>query len=97
MMDLYLRTSHKYFYQVQATMLCTKREWCDFVVCTNKDMHIERITRTSLMDKVLPSLKSFYFSAILPELACPRFQQGGIREPQDWLDSSSDLCAMDLC
>ena len=83
--------NHKYFYQVQATMLCTKRDWCDFIVCTSQDMHIERVLRTNLMDKVLPNLKSFYFSAILPELACPSYQQGGIREPQDWLKNSSQF------
>ena len=40
---IYLRTSHNYYYQVQATMLCTQRKWCDFVVCTKNDIHIERI------------------------------------------------------
>jgi len=25
-----LRTSHNYYYQVQAMMFCTKRDWCDF-------------------------------------------------------------------
>lgn len=85
-----LRPSHSYFYQIQATMLCTKRKWCDFVLCTKEDMHVERIPCTDLMNTVLPTLQSFYFNAILPELACPRNQNGGIREPQEWLIDSTD-------
>lgn len=47
-----LRPSHSYFYQIQATMLCTKRKWCDFVLCTKEDMHVERIPCTDLMNTV---------------------------------------------
>ena len=54
-------------------------------------MHVERIHRTSLMESVLPSLKSFYFSAILPKLASPRHLQGPIHELQDWLENSSEF------
>ena len=87
-----LRTSHNYYYQVQTTMMCAKRKWCDFVVCTNQDMHVERIPYNEelLINKLLPSLQSFYFSAVLPELTCPRHQKGGIREPEDWLDNSTE-------
>ena len=36
-----LKKSHPYYYQVQATMFCMKRNWCDFVVNTTQDLHIE--------------------------------------------------------
>ena len=29
------KRSHVYYYQVQATMFCTQRKWCDFVVMQN--------------------------------------------------------------
>lgn len=84
-----LRTSHNYYYQVQATMLCTERNWCDFVVCTKKDIHIERIPyNQELMNSVLPKLEQFYFEAILPELACPK-SPGEIREPKQWTSQLS--------
>jgi len=40
---LWLKQSHPYYYQVQATMFCTKRNWCDFVVNTTQDpKHLEK-------------------------------------------------------
>ena len=44
-------------------------QWIDFVVYTNKDLHVERICKDgSLWEKVmLPELASFYFSFILKQ------------------------------
>ena len=86
--DHYLRLkhSHHYYYQVQAAMFCTKTKWCDFVVRTTVDLHIERIVwDPQFWMSVLPRLHDFYFTAILPELALPRMHTGGIREPAEWL------------
>ena len=80
-----LKKSHPYYYQVQATMFCTKRNWCDFVVNTTQDLHIERIRfNEQFWSKAMPKLKQFYYDALLPELACPRHHNGGIREPSEW-------------
>ena len=50
-----------------------------------KDIHIERIYyQKEFWIKVLPKLKEFYFTAILPELASP-LGSTGIREPTDTL------------
>lgn len=77
-----LKTKHDYFFQVQCQMYCTGIEWCDFVVRTEKELHIERIYRDrSWWDQQLPKLKAFYEGSLLPELACPRFGKGPIREP----------------
>lgn len=77
-----LKPRHDYYYQVQSQLYCTGRSWCDFVLRTDKDVHIERIYRNqSWLDTNLPKVKKFFFSALLPELACPRHQKGGIREP----------------
>ncbi len=70
------------YYQVQCQLHCTNRAWCDFVLRTEINMHVERIQRDTLWwNSVLPKLENFYFSALLPELASPRHRQGGIREP----------------
>ena len=67
-------------------MYCTGRKWCDFVLQTTTDIHIERICfQPDFWQPVLHRIHAFYFSAILPELAVPRLQQGGIREPTEWL------------
>ena len=69
-------------------MFCTGRKWCDFVVRTTFDLHIERIAFDSdFWRPALLRLRSFYFSAILPELADPRLRKGGIREPSAWLSN----------
>ena len=84
--SLQFKRSHAYFYQIQATMFCTGRKWCDFVVSTTVDLHIERVAfDAEFWRATVLRLRSFYFSAVLPELAVPRLQKGGIREPSKWL------------
>ena len=76
-----LKRRHDYFYQIQCQLYCTGRAWCDFVVRTDRDMHVERIYRdASWWSSNMAKLKTFYFSSLLPELACPRHHKGGIRE-----------------
>ena len=78
-----LKRRHDYYFQVQCQMYCTDKPWCDFVVRTNKDIHVEHIHRDSdWWGEQLEKLRKFYYSALLPELAIPRNNNGGIREPQ---------------
>jgi hypothetical protein len=37
-----LKKSHNYFYQIQECMATLNVSWCDFLVFTNVDLHIER-------------------------------------------------------
>ncbi len=77
-----LKRRHDYYYQLQCQMYCTDRQLCDFVLRTNKDIHIERIYRDNTwLGQQLTKLRSFYYNLLLSELACPRFRNGGIREP----------------
>ena len=77
-----LKRQHNYYYQIQCQLYCVNTHWCDLVVRTNKDIHVERIYRDEQWwAGQLEKLKIFYFSALLPELACPRFRCGGIRDP----------------
>lgn len=78
-----LKDNHDYYFQMQCQMYCDNKEWCDFVVNTEQDLHIERVCRNrQWWEKQLIKLKSFYFDSLLPELACPRYRKGGIRKPQ---------------
>ena len=78
---LSLKRRHDYYYQVQCQLFCTKRDWCDFVLRTGKDLYVERIHRDdSWFQTSLNKLKKFYFGCLLLELACPRYRKGGIRE-----------------
>lgn len=60
--DMYrLKRRHDYFYQVQCQLYCAMKEWCDFVVRTGRDMHVERIHRdASWWNSNMAKLKTFY-------------------------------------
>lgn len=86
---LSLKENHDYYYQCQGLMNICGTEWIDFVVCTLNPYHlfIERIYRNEdLWNIMLPKLKDFYHTSLLPELASPREGKSpGIREPGVWV------------
>ena len=92
---LQLKKNHNYFYQIQCTMYCTGRKWCDLVVRT-KDMNIERVYYdNNFWTTILQKLHDFYFTAVLPELSFP-LGAIAIREPsqefkRDWQDIDKSL------
>ena len=60
---------HGYFYQCQLQMFVTGRSFCDFVVWTPREIHIERITVDhELIQTVVPQTKEFWKLCVLPEL-----------------------------
>ena len=57
------------FVQVQCQLFCTKTSYCDFVLWTKQEVHIERIYPDEEFWLVnLALVKDFYTTAILPEL-----------------------------
>ena len=56
---LKLKQSHCYFCQVQGQMALTEREWCDFIVYTERGISVERIKFDS----------DFWNSHLLPKLS----------------------------
>ncbi len=77
-----LKHRHNYYFQIQCQLFCVNCEWCDLVVKTEMDVHIERIYRDKKWWSLqLDKLRTFYFDSLLAELACPRHRAGGIREP----------------
>ncbi len=91
---LRLKKTHAYFYQVQGQLAITQLPWCDFVVWSPKELHVERIhADPSFWEEVVKKLRSLFDTALLPELVLPRHPQGQpIREPTElgieanWLD-----------
>ena len=58
-----LKHGHDYYYQIQCKLYCADKEWCDFIVRTNKDMHIERIVRDrKWWDSQMEKCHKFYFT-----------------------------------
>ncbi len=69
-----LKRTHNYYYQVQGQMAITGIKVCDFAVWTPTDMTVEEIYFDEYFwcTKVLPTLRSFYFEVMLPEIVYPR-------------------------
>ena len=40
-----LKRKHNYYYEVQCQLYSTDTSWCDFVVRTERDIHVERVYR----------------------------------------------------
>ena len=78
-----LKRTHSYYYQIQMAMFCTKKEWCDFLLCTTIDYHCKQVQfDESFCGAIFPTLRRFYILAILPELA---LKAKPIREPKYWI------------
>lgn len=62
----YLRN---YFIQVQCQLFCSNKTYCDFVVWTEKDIHIERIYPNEEFWLInVEKVKHIFITSILPEL-----------------------------
>ena len=65
-----LKKSHGYYDQVQGQLGITKAKWCDFVVYTDKELSIERLTLNKIhWTELKQRLTHFYFEYFLPEAA----------------------------
>ena len=65
----WLKSKNNTLLQVQAQLLCTDSKYCDFIVYTNQDIHVERIELDqSFIDENLPKVKTLFRNGVLPEL-----------------------------
>ena len=66
---LQLQRNHGYYFQCQMQIFVTKRLFCDFVVWTPEEVHIERITLDDkLIQTAIPAAQKFWELCVLPEL-----------------------------
>lgn len=57
-----LKNNHAYYYQIQGQLMITGVDFCDFIVYTRKEMHIERINQdVAFMNKLVSDLSKVYF------------------------------------
>ena len=68
--SLHLKRDHAYYYQCQLQLFATERLYCDFVVWTEANLHIERIIKDKLfLKEIIPRAEKFFKSCVLlPEL-----------------------------
>ena len=71
--QIVLKRKHVYYFQIQGQLGVTKRKWCDFVIWTMKDLHIERIEADEeLWMRMREKLKLFYLRCVVPEIFSSR-------------------------
>ena len=76
-----LKTTHKYYYQVQGQMGITGAKWCDFVTYTFKGMAIERIYfDDNFFSNMLLKLEQFFFKHYAKYLKSTNSQQQVVPE-----------------
>lgn len=65
--NLTLKPNDSYYFQVQGTLFCTERQWCDFVVWTKVDIKIIRVQRDeSFIKEMLNKLDDFFVTFFKP-------------------------------
>ena len=68
--DSGLKKTHKYYTQVQGQLgICSSRNFCDFVVWTQKGLYVERIYKNlPFVEQLVKKLTTFYVECLLPEI-----------------------------
>ena len=84
---LFLKNTHKFYFQCQGLLNICNVNWLDFIVRRTEpyQIFIQRIERDNNLwrNAMVPKLQAFYNKCILPELCSPRFKTTtGIREPE---------------
>ncbi|KAL9961806.1 hypothetical protein ACROYT_G030828 [Oculina patagonica] len=74
---LVINRNHKFYYQVQQLMLCTKSSWTDLVLSDTVELIILHVRKNkSFLSQIVPRLENFYDTHISLELAYPRVFYG---------------------
>lgn len=68
----HIRCTHPYYFQIQGLLGITKKDWCDSVIFTEKDLYIEQ--NIIFFDNMCHVLKRFYYFTYLPCLLFPTKQ-----------------------
>ena len=87
-----LKRNHSYYYQCPLQLFVTQRLYCDFVVWTQQDIHIERITKDEVfLQEKLPYIDKFFNICILPELLGKWFTRShSLKVPCDVSEDTED-------
>ena len=73
-----LSRNHSYYYQVQTQIFVCDEQFADFVVWSQKDIHIERVYRNEdFWATITTQAHCLFQSAILPELVAKYYSRRG--------------------
>lgn len=81
---LVINKNHKYFFQMQQQLYCSKRHSCYFIVSDGTNMHSDLIAfDEAYQNETVPRLEHFYFECVFPEIVYPRILHGETRWNKD--------------
>lgn len=92
-----LKKSHPFYYQIQGALKATKLSLCHLVLRGYNSIAVVDVPFDHIFyEAQAAKLRVFYFNYILPELAHPLFQYGGIRDclgvdPDEFVSSCGAL------
>ncbi len=69
-----LKQRHDYYFQVQCQLYCTDKMWCDFVVCTRKDVHVEYTLRQKVVGNSISEVEEVLPYCIASRTSMPQVQ-----------------------
>lgn len=76
---IFLKKSHVYYCQIVMQLHVTEKQWCDFVVWSNKGIWVQQIFRDheTLREwqRMIPILTRFYENELAPEILDSRFHR----------------------
>ena len=65
---LFLKEKSSYYHQIQGQLYMTKKQCCDMLVWTMKDMVIIRIIKDESWARNIEKLYNFYFNTFIPSV-----------------------------
>jgi len=82
--ELQLSRKHAYYYQVQTQLYVCNKDFSDFVVWSQQDIHIERILpNREFWDSISTAASAFFQQALLPELVANYYSRTAAANTQD--------------
>ena len=86
-----LKSTHTFFYQVQAQLLVCEAKYCDFVVWSEKDLFIQRVLPDkSFTEQAMESITAFFKLGIMLELVGKWFSKPFYEEELPMTDAQSE-------
>ena len=71
--SIQINSKHKYYYQIQQQLFCSKYMACHFIVSNGTWVHSEIVEFNKVFwNNVMAKLEKFYFTNIFPVLVYPR-------------------------
>lgn len=92
---LHLKEAHQYYYQIQMQIAVCQKDYCDFVVWTEQDLHLERVEpNPEFWTNASNMATCFFKDVLLLELVGKYFSRPSSLPADDYTTAASDSVAL---